>query len=136
MNLVEKLRYDLGKFWSGFITKLQYNILSHTLILDIYIYEEGIKTCHKIVIKEISSYLFYDEYSTRSKNYNWDDEVELTSIEYAPQDIFFETISKDYPDAENVNIKGDFNIFIELWESALFIKANKLKINEEEFELE
>lgn len=89
-----------------------------------------------IVFEDVYSHLFHDPDSIKNKTTPYlSERIELTSIEYHPNDIRFKTISRYAPNTANLNVKGDFNIFIELWNASLFIKAGKPNINDEVFEL-
>ena len=134
-NTVDKIQDRLNELWAGYIEEFNYDMFSHTITLELYMYDEVISQA-TIVFQDVYSHLFHDPDSSKDKKTPYlSERIELTSIEYVPNAMDFKTISKYAPNATNLNLKGDFNIFIELWNASLYLKANKLKINDEVFEL-
>ncbi|MCP3660453.1 MAG: hypothetical protein GY830_09170 [Bacteroidetes bacterium] len=131
MNIIED---KINLLWEGIIKNFSFNAPMHKLNFNIRKIHEGKKEDFLVTISEISFYLFYDHNASRDKNYEWEN-TELSTFFYASNKIkSHKNISDSYNEGKSFDI--DYNLSLELWEADLLIKANKIKINDEEFYLE
>lgn len=122
MNLQEKLN-DL---YGGVVTRFHYDIVGHCITLSVDVTTDNNLTTFEILLDEVSLFFFEDSGADLFSNFQWDS-IELTSVNYLPHQTMKIITSI------NVNETIDYNIFIELWSSNLFVKANKLKIDQNLF---
>lgn len=122
MNLQEKLNYLYG----GVVTSFHYDIVSHCITFSVEITNDTQFATFEILLDEVSLFFLEDSGADLFSNFNWDS-IELTSINYLPHHTMKIITSI------NINETIDYNIFIELWSSNLFVKANKLYIDQNLF---
>ncbi|MFA5327168.1 MAG: hypothetical protein WC384_05205 [Prolixibacteraceae bacterium] len=128
MELQEKLNFLFG----GEVCDFKLDILNHSVSFEIRIFENEENTTFNILIERVSSFLFDDPNSLEFNNYDWD-KIELSSFYYSPLDIYkMEMKSKNN---DFIDCKTEYNLFLEFWESKLFIRSENLIINNEKFVL-
>jgi hypothetical protein len=122
MNLQDRLNYLLG----GVVTNFHYDIIGHNISFSVEISEGSNHTKNDILLEEVSLFFFEDPKAQLFSNFKWD-KIELSSFDYSlPQAI--KVLNSD-----NHSITIESNVYIELWDSNLFVKANKLKIDQNLF---
>ena len=130
-----KLQHILDKLLSGGITHLYHDLLNHRLTFVVQIDSCPEKTFYKVAIEEISTIIFDDPDLEVTENYNWD-YMGMTSIDYFP-DCGFQYSSgySDPSEGKEVEKVGAFNLFMEVNETGVYIRAKRLQINEKVFQL-
>ena len=123
----------INLLWEGSVKNLSFNIPMHRLSFSVEKYIKNKKEIFHVEISEISFYIFYDKYAYTVKNFNWE-VTELSTFFYAPKKIVSPKIlSQSYNEGKKFNI--NYNLSLELWEADILIQANKLKINDDLFDL-
>ena len=131
------LEEKINSLWATYITNFKIDILKHKIIIESYAIENNDqKVFFKIEFKDVSSYFFYNNTALEYKDYDFKkwDYAEIMSFNYMPGENLFNINSEKMP--SNLSLKISYNILIEIWETELYIKAKKIRINNEEFELE
>lgn len=130
------LEEKINDLWAGFIKDLKIDICRQKILIDTYAIDEGEKTSYKVEMAEVSSYLFYNNSALEHKDYDYEkwDTAEVTSFYYlgAKKDVF-SIKSKIIDPPRDMTIS--YNLFMEIWSSELYVRANKLKINDDLFDL-
>lgn len=122
MDLQEKLNYLFG----GVVTSFHYDIISHSIAFSVEITEGSNFTKFDILLDEVSLFFFEDPIAELFSNFKWD-RIELSSFDYSPNQTM------KIINSNNNNATIEYNIYIELWDSNLFVKANKLNIDQNLF---
>ena len=138
-----ELQQILDKLWSGGITHFYHDLLNHRLTFVVEIDSRPEMTFYKVAIDEISIIIFDEPNLEVTEDYNWD-YMGMTSINYSP-DCGFQYFPgyQDTPDydysraAKEKEAKkvGAFNLLMEVNETAVYIRAKRLQINEKTFHL-
>ena len=121
-QLIEILNMLFGAQVEGY----QFDLLNHRISFKIKLIYFGNITNYKLDFVNVSSWVFLDKNSKEYGNYDWE-KIEITTAYYSDKnDLFIK-----FNDQEEKNI---FNFLFELWESELYILAEKVIINDTVFE--
>ena len=134
MTRTEEINNQLADVWAGFIQHFRFDIHHNILHLKIKVFEtEDSGRDYEVVIGGISDYFLHE----RSSEIFYMETLELTSIEYDETSCanpFTFDVSQNI-EGYGTRLQGRFNIFMEIWENLLYIKANHIRINNETYEL-
>jgi hypothetical protein len=113
-----------GSLYASTITKTDINFFNKTIKFDLLLLEGENETRHTLEITDYKSFLWVEKFKTTHEEYdfkNWD-YYELTSI-------VFGNVEANSGDRWLKQYPLDFNITIEIWESALLIKSNTVVVD-------
>ena len=130
------LKNKLAEFCCGWMSNLKFWVNKHKITFEVDV-------CHgeywKVEISEVYTYLFHDtaladsEADLEPEDFIWENsKIELNGFLFEHKGVVFQTKSKA---SHCASLQGNFNICLELWNAPLLIKANKLHINDEIFDL-
>lgn len=119
-----------GKLYAAVINNINIDILKKLIRFDLTINDGDEKTSCVLEIKNYSSFLWLekDKYTHESYDFSKCDYYELTSI----------ILKKITTNTENDWLKQypmDYNVAIEIWETALLINATELSIDNQSFSI-
>jgi len=113
-----------GSLYASIIKKIDFDFFNKTIKFDLILIEGENETSHTLEIRDYESFLWAEKYKTTHEDYdfkNWD-YYELTSIT-------FRNVQANSNDKWLKQYPLDYNIVIEIWESALLIKSNTVIID-------
>lgn len=120
-----------GSLYASIIKKTYFDFFNKSIKFDLILREKENETRHTLEIVEYESFLWVEKYKTTHKeeydfrNYNY---YELTSITFG-------NVEAKSDDKWLKQYSLDYNIAIEIWESALLIKSNIIVVDGVEFEI-
>ncbi len=113
-----------SSLYASIIKKIDLDFFNKTIKFDLILIEGENETSHTLEIRDCESFIWVEKYKTTHEEYdfkNWD-YYELTSITFGNvQANSNDKWLKQYP--------LDYNIGIEIWESALLIKSNMVVVD-------
>ena len=130
----------LEEAWYGYIYHFCFNPQEHKLTFDVRVFHTTYIEFFEVEISEITTYLYNDGFNGRKPEeqespYSWET-MELTSLDYEPDLWSVQAYFKRNPGVKKLSFEQKFNIGIETWSAFMFLKANKIRINDQEFTLE
>ena len=131
MSNTEIIEDRINHLWAGTVTNFNFDVAKHEVTFHVHILDNDKKEDFDVTISEISFYLSYDEYELKCQG----DESASDEWAYTELSMFFYMPSGDASWPPNSPFDIDYNLELEFWCNQVLIKANKLKINDEEFQL-
>lgn len=120
-----------GSLFASTIKKTDFNFFNKTIKFDLMLIEGENETSHTLEIEDYKSFLWVEKYKTTHEEYdfkNWD-YYEITSITFG-------NVEANSDDKWLKQYPLDYNIVIEIWETALLIKSSKIIIDGIEYLLD
>lgn len=111
-------------FWSSIIKKMDFDFFDKKVKFESTLLDRGIESNHTLEIKDYESVLWLEKSKTTYEEYDFKncDYYEFTSITFGNvQATSVDKWLKEY--------SMDYNIVIEIWESALLIKSNTVVVD-------
>lgn len=126
--MYSNLNKACGKLYAAIINNINIDILKKLIKFDLTINYGGEKTSCVLEIKNISSFLWLekDKYAHESYDFSKCDYYELTSV-------FIEKITINTENNWINQYPMEYNVVIEIWETALLINATELSIDNQHF---
>ena len=121
----------INHLWAGTVTNFNFDIAKHEVTFHVHILYDDKKEDFDVTISEISFYLSYDEYELKCQG----DESTSDESSYTELSMFFYAPIVNSGWAPNGPFDIDYNLELEFWSTQVLITANRLKINNEAFQL-
>lgn len=118
-------------FWGSIIEKMNFDCLKKKVEIEVTLIEDGIQTNHILEFRDYDSLFWLEKPKTLNENYDVTkcDYYELTSI-------IFRNIQANTNDKWLKQYSLNYNVAIEIWESALLIRTNIIIIDGIEYLLD
>ena len=128
MNDVIKICDSL---WGATITNMDFDFLKEKIMFELVVTDLGAEADHRLEIRDYDSFLWLEKPKCLSKDYDFKscDYYELTSIGF--QNIQVEAVKDKWLSKYPL----EYNLYIEIWESTLLVKAKTIKIDNIEYSL-
>ena len=120
-----ELQECLNQMWATIIEKLEFNIIEHTITLQLKAIDNGIENQVFVVFGDVTAYYFINNTGEQRDTltlYEEDDYLELTSIYYYGDGIGNIEINSS-PDLLLEKYFSSANFVLEIWSAMLFIEA-------------
>ena len=119
-----------GKLYAAVISNINIDMLKKLIRFDLAIDDGGERTSCVLEIKNYSSFLWLekDKYTHESYDFSKCDYYELTSI-------IFKKITTNTENDWLKQYPMDYNVAIEIWETALLINATEVSIDNQHFSI-
>ena len=128
MIIIYKLSEECGKLCAAIINDMNIDMLRKIIRFELTTIDGGKKKSYVLEIKNCSSFLWLekDKYTHETYDFSKCDYYELTSVDFIK-------ISTNTTNEWLKQYSMDYNIAIEIWETALLINATDLSINDQHF---
>ena len=127
----------LNNFWESVIKKINIDMLDNSISIGLEVIENGNFSRHTITFREVSSYFYLNNIGESRLNIHQVEEsdyLELTSINYLKDGIG--QIKVDSTTEKWVNqCSASANFVLEIWSKVLFVEAQKIMVDEEEYNI-
>lgn len=134
---MKELIKNINSLWAGIIKRIEFNLLKHSIFLEIEVVENGRDFSFNVLFEDVSSHFYSNSEGVERlqiSSYDEGDYLELTSIHYFEEGIGHIWIESQKENWAN-NWFASANFVLEIWSSYLFIEAKSLSINGEKFEV-
>lgn len=134
---MSELIETLNLLWAGTIKRIDFNLLKHSISLEIEVIENISAFKYEVTFEGVSSYFFSNnEGDERLKinTYDEGDYLELTSIHYVKEGIG-DIIIESQREKWTKNWYASANFVLEIWSSQLLIEAKSLSVNGRKFQV-
>lgn len=127
----------LNLLWAGTIKTIDFNLLNHSIFLEIEVFENANVFKYEVIFEGVSAFYFsQNEGDNRLQTplYDEGDYLELTSIHYVKEgigNILIESPREKW----TKNWYASANFILEIWSSHLFIEAKSLSVNGRKFQV-
>lgn len=119
----------LNKFWGSEVEKLNIDISSHLISLELIVIEnKGTKSSYKISFEGVASYSYVNKFA-RLDNEPWD-YIELTSIDFYEKGLGKGGINSQVAEEWVQQYDWFPNFALEFWNSMMFVEASRITIND------
>lgn len=110
--------------WASVIKKMSVNFLDKKITFELVAINSEGETNHTLEIKGYESFLWLERSKTTHEEYDFSncDYLELTSITFG-------NVQANSDDKWLKQYSLDYNVVIEIWESALLIKSNTVVVD-------
>lgn len=130
---MDRIQEKLNELWVGTIQEFEYNVIMHTIKMQIIVLENNIKKNYEVIFKGVSS--CYCVENTRDRRHNLHafyngDFLEVSSLwyfKYGIGDICINSITENWANQYGSNA----NFCLEVWDAMIFIESNCVVINNE-----
>ena len=124
---MELITNAINAIYGAIINDINFNILQKEITFSLTLVDDGVTTNHMLKILDCESFLWIEKpYNRDTYNFSEWDYYELTDISLCGINVTTEDRwLKQYP--------MEYNVAVEIWETALLIKATKIVIDEKEF---
>ena len=132
---VNELTENLNSLWTGIIKRINFDLLKHSIVLELEIIENTKVFNYELIFEEVSSYFFLNnEGNNRIEIYPYEegDYLELTAIHYIKEGIG-DIVIKSQQEEWTRNLYASANFVLEIWSSYLFIEAKSVLVNGKKF---
>jgi len=125
---MEEVIKACDSLYASVIKKIDFDLFNKIIKFDVILIEDGIEENHTLEIKDYESFLWVEKLKTTHEEYNFKnwDYYELTSISFG-------NIQIGSDDKWLKQYSLNYNIAIEIWESALLIRADKIIVDNLEY---
>lgn len=115
--------------WGSTIKKMDFDCFNKKIMFELLVTNLGFETSHTLEIVDYDSFLWLEKPKWLNEDYDFKncDYYEFTSIGF--QDIKIEVGNEKWLSQYPL----DYNICIEIWETALLIKSSKIIIDDIEY---
>jgi hypothetical protein len=122
----------IGQFEAGYINKIDFDIFSHTISIDVDIFlNETDKEPHKLIFEGVSAFFFDNgAHERRFQLLPWE-KAEISEIHYYKKSenrISFNSEKPDFP-----SYVANVNYYIEIWSSLFLIEAKAVLVDGKRF---
>lgn len=128
---MSELIETLNLLWAGTIKRIDFNLLKHSISLEIEVIENASVLKYEVIFEGVSAYFFSNnegDERLQIEPYDEGDYLELTSIHYIKEGIG-NIIIESQREKWTKNWYASANFVLEIWSSYLFIEAKSLSVN-------
>jgi hypothetical protein len=134
---LEQLKAWLDNLWANVIDEINIDVFNHRITFSTKAIDNGTITNYQLTFEEVSSFYFVE--GTGEDRFNLlepeeDSYLELTTIDYHPNGIGSITVKSKTEEWVKRYISNS-NFTIEIWNSMLFVEAERLVINGKTFDV-
>mgnify|MGYP001009122337 CR=1 FL=1 len=117
-------------FWGSIIKKMDFDFFNEVIKFDVTLIDGEIETNHTLEIRDYESLLWLEKSETTHEEYDFKggDYYEFTAITFG-------SVKANSEDKWLKQYLLEFNITIEIWESALLVKAKNIIVDGLEYDL-
>lgn len=111
-------------FWGSIIKKINFDLFNEVIEFDVTLLDGEFETNHTLEIRDYESFLWVEKSKTTHEEYDFKncDYLEFTAITFG-------NVHANSDDKWLKQYSLDYNIAIEIWESALLIKSNTIVVD-------